>query len=57
MLEWMSGNVISEVDIVMYIIISKTEKKTCALWAISWYHRMIQHYRQGDIQTMVNTHS
>jgi len=40
MLEWMSGNVISQVDIVMYVITSMTEKK-CALWPISWYHRMI----------------
>jgi len=39
MLEMMTGNVvISEVDAIMYVVLSKA-KKTRALWRISWYQR------------------
>jgi len=36
-LETMTGIVIiSKVDAVMYVLLSKAEK--CVLWGISWYH-------------------
>jgi len=35
--EPMTGNVVtSEVDVLMYVVLSKAEKR--ALWAISWYY-------------------
>ena len=50
----MTGNVvISEVDALLYVVLSKAEKHV-PYWGIGWYHRMCkEHYSQGVAQTVV----